>query len=1139
MMPNRKLLLLSVLSLCCLSALAQRTYRSASVLSSGVWYKIGVSEEGVYRIDVPLLNSLGITGSIPSGQVRLFGNGGDMLPETNAALPPDDLQENAIMVVDGGDGVLNGSDYILFYAQGPNHWIKDSLNKRFIHRKNLYSDQAFYFITIGGAGLRIPTAAQLPGAPGSVTSFSERYFHELDTVNFLSSGREWYGEEFSNSPGRSLSRAFTLPLSDLLPQTATIVTRVAARSVNANSRFSVSVNGQQVQQIDVQPVSTAQYDLFAQEAQQVNSFQQTQNNATVSIGYTQGSFNSQGWLNYFEFFCRRSLTMSVGKQLLFRDWNSVGQGNASFIIGNADASAQVWDVTDSLHPVKMPTTLAGTQLSFTADAQRLREYACFSGNFLTPKAIGRVATQNLHNTTEEDLIIVTDPSLAQQAQRLAQFHQQRGLRTLVVRTDQVFNEFASGSPDPTAIRDFVKMYYDRYRPTWPQSGKYLLLMGRASFDYKDRIADNTNLVPGYESPSSIDPLSTYTSDDFFGFLDDQEDISSSSATNLLDIGIGRIPARTASEAKDFVDKLMDYHAPASLGPWRNNINFIADDEDYNLHLQDAENLSATVAATAPAMNQQKIYLDAFHQESGSAGGRYPQANAVINSNIYNGTLIWNYSGHGGSVQLAEEVVLDQDIVNNWSNANKLPLFITATCDFAPYDNPTVHSLGENLLLRPKTGGIALMTTTRVVFAFSNRILNTNYLKFALEPDASGRYKTLGEAVMAAKNFTYQSSGDIPNNRKFTLLGDPAMTLGFPTQQVRITSINGRDLATQTDTLSASAFVSADGEVDDQAGHLLSGFQGTAYLTLFDKPQTITTLANDATSIAVPFQDQENVLFKGKASVQNGRFTFHFKVPKDINYQYGNGKISLYAQDGTQDGKGFSNQVVVGGIAAASGNDNIGPEIKAYLNDDRFVNGSITNSTPVLLVNLADSSGINTGGSGVDHDIVATLDNDNHQYFVLNNFFESDLDNYQKGSLRFQLPELAPGHHSLKIKAWDVMNNSNEYVLDFTVVNTAELRIDHVLNYPNPFTTHTSFWFEHNYPGSDLDVRVEIFTVSGKLIKTIIQTINTAGNRSSDIQWDGRDEFGEKLGRGVYVYRLRVRVNGKTADKWERLVILGK
>jgi hypothetical protein len=1142
MIALRKLLLPGVF--CCFLFTvvdAQRTYKANSVLASGNWFKISVADDGVYKMDVAFLNSLGITGSIPSAQVRIFGNGGGLLSENARNKPGDDIAEGALWVEDGGDGVLNGADYVLFYGQGPDHWIKDSATQRFVHQKNIYSGKTYYYVNIGGAGLRIASQTVSLPATATVNSFDERYFHELDTVNFLSSGKEWFGEEFSSSPGRTLNKTFQLPLSDLLPQPATLVTNIAARSVNVVSRFAVSANGVLVQQVTVPPIGTGTYDVFAQQVEQRDNFILNASNASISISYTQGSFNSQGWLNWFEFFARRNLSVQGSKQLLFRDWSSVGLGSVQFVVSDADATSQVWDVTDSLHPVKMNGFISGNQLRFTNDAQRLREYVCFSTNFLVPKAEGRVANQNLHSSTEKDLLIVTSPEFLQEAQRLAQFHQERDkLKTAVVTTEQVYNEFSSGSPDPTAIRDFAKMYYDRYRSTWGQTGKYLLLFGKASFDYKNRITNNTNKVPAYESANSLDPLATYTSDDYFGFLNDDADINSSVIINQLNIGVGRIPARTPEEARNFVDKVYTYNSADAFGPWRNNLNFIADDEDNNLHLQDAETLTATSSSVASVFNLQKIYLDAFHQESGSAGGRYPQANAVINSNIYNGTLVWNYSGHGGPARLAEEDVLDQQIVNGWSNSNRLPLFITATCDFAPYDNPIENSLGENLLVRPKTGAIGLMTTTRVVFAFSNRIINNNYLKFALEPDANGRYKTLGEALVASKNFTYQSSGDITNNRKFTLLGDPAMRLAFPTYKVEIIKVNDKDISSQIDTLSAMEPGVVEGQVVDNSGALLTNFNGTAYLSLFDKPLTITTLGNDPTSPPAPFTDQESTLFKGKASVQNGKFVFRFKVPKDINYQYGNGKISLYAQDGTNDANGLSNSVIIGGISSTVSPDNQGPEIKAYLNDDKFVNGSIANANPILLLEMADSSGVNTGSSGIGHDIVATLDNNNSQYFVLNNFYEAGLDNFQKGTVRFQLPQLSAGHHTLKIKAWDVVNNSSEYVLEFTVVNSEDLRVDHVLNYPNPFTTRTFFWFEHNQPGTDLSVKVEIFTVSGKLIKTISQTINTIGNRSNEIEWDGRDEYGEKIGRGVYIYRLRVKTpNGKTANKWERLVVLDK
>ncbi len=1091
----------------------------------------------MYKIDVPFLASLGVSGSIASSVIRLFGNGGAMLPEANSASRIDDLQENAIMVMDGGDGVLNGSDYILFYASGPNHWYNDSVNHRFSHKKNLYSDKAYYYLSLGGVGKRISNQTATYSPDVTVTSFDERIYHELDSINFLSSGKEWYGEEFSDAPGHNLSTTFTVPVTDaLVGQPATIMSSVVARSVNAASRFDVAINGSTVQQVSVPAVTAVYLDAFAQQAQQASTFSLGQNNAAVTYTFSPGSFNVQGWLNWFELFYRRHLSYN-NQTLFFRDWTSTGRDAATFIIDNATTSLQVWDITDPLQPVKMNTAINGNRLTFNNDAKTLHEYVCFANNFLVPQAVGAVPNQDLHNTTAASYLIITYPLFLAQAQRLAVFHQQKDkLQPVVVTTSQVFNEFSGGIPDPAALRDFVKMYYDTYRSAWNKSEKYLLLFGAASFDYKDRVANNTNYVPCYENPIATDPLATYTTDDFFGFLDDKEDINSGLLINRLDIGIGRTPCKNEEEAKNFVDKVEAYRT--AFGPWRNNLDFVADDGDYNLHLQDAESITSNAATIAPVFNQQKIYLDAFKKEGGSAGGQYPQVKELINNTINNGTLLLNYNGHGSPDRLAEEAVIDQPMVNSWNNADKLPLFITASCDFAPYDIPSSTALGINLLVRPKTGAIALMTTTRVVFAYSNRIMNDNYLQVALKKDSSGHYKTLGTAVKEAKNYTYQTSSDLINNRKFTLLGDPAMTLGFPQLTVQATAVNSKDITSSADTVSATQLVTIQGRVVNDTGTIVSSFNGTAYATLFDKPQTITTLGNDATSQPVPFQLQTNALFKGKVTVTGGNFVFTFRMPKDINYQYGKGKLSLYAQNGAIDGNGFSTNIIIGGVDTAAVADKEGPVINAYLNDEKFVNGSITNPSPVLIVKLADSSGINTAGTGIGHDLIATLDNDNKTFYTLNNFFESDLNSYQKGSLRFQLPQLTPGHHTLTIKAWDVLNNSSEYNLEFTVINSDQLEINHVLNYPNPFTNHTTFWFEHNQPLTDLKVKVEIFTVSGKLIKTIQQTINDEGNRSSEVQWNGKDEFGSKVGRGVYIYRLTVRsANGKQVNKLEKLVIL--
>ncbi len=1121
---------------------AQRTYTAQSVFATGNWYKIAVKNDGIYRVDVALLGNLGISvTNLASTSIKLYGNGGQMLPENNQAPRPDDVVENPLQMVDGGDGIFNGNDYFLFYAAGPHSWEKDSVNQRFSHRKNLYSEESFYWIHVGTAGKRITTQNSLPTANIAVTSFTDKYFHETDTINFLKSGKEWYGEEFSNTPGNSVNRSFTLNIPNLITtRPVTVTSNVVSRSVGGSSSFDIRLNGQFFPPLSIPPVSGNVLESFGIQVSQTAIVNVTSASLTLNYSYSPGAFNGQGWLNWFEVFAARNLSMQGVAQLIFSDWASVGAGNiAGFTINNATAQTQVWDITNPLSPIQVATNFSGNTVSFNADAARLRTYIAFSGNsYFTPSAVGRTDNQNLHQSATADYLIITHKNLLPQAQRLAAFHQQQnGLRVVVATTELIFNEFASGSPDPTALRDFSKMYFDKADGDSAKQPKYLLLFGDASFDYKTRVQNNTNWVPAYQNNNSLDPLITYTSDDFFGLLDDDDDVNLTSPPSLLDIGIGRIPAKSLAEATIMVDKIIRYYNVASFGPWRNQMSFVADDEDGNIHLNDAELIAFTAKQVNPILNQNKIFLDAYRQESGSGGSRYPAVNQAIASQVFNGNLIFNYSGHGGSKRLADEAILDQDVVKQFNNPNKLPLFITATCDFAPYDDPTQVSIGENLLLENDKGAIALMTTTRVVFAFSNRIMNNNYLQFALQPLTNGKYRSLGEAVKVAKNFTYTTFGDVNNNRKFTLLGDPALTLGFPEWKVKVNTING-NIPSGADTLKALSKYLFSGEITDASGNPISNLNGTVYSTLFDKAQVVQTLGNDAGSTVTNFNQQTNVLYKGKATVTAGKFNVEFIVPKDINYLPGNGRLSLYANDNNRDATGVFTNFLIGGASTSAFPDNNGPIIKAYLNNDQFVNGGLVNENPILLLKLSDSSGINTSGTGIGHDITAVIDGDEKNLIVLNDFYEAALDSYQSGQIRYQLPVLTEGHHTITIKAWDVANNSGTITIDFVVAKQQKLQISRVLNYPNPFTTKTNFWFEHNQAGEPLSVLIQIFSVSGKIVHQISRQFNDDGNRFTEIFWDGRDAYNEKLGKGVYIYRIIVtNTKNERAETVQKLYLL--
>jgi hypothetical protein len=1129
-------ILVSACLLGCAQLVAQRTYRANSVLAEGAWYKIGVTAQGVYKIDLALLNKLGINVSnLPSSAVRLYGNGGGMLPENPREAAIDDLPENSLWVEDGGDGVLNGADYLLFYAPGPHQWQSTP----FRYRKNLYSDTAYYFIQIAASGKRITTFSGSAASSLAVTSYDYRYHYESDTFNFLSSGKQWFGEEFSTLPGRSLSRIFSVPMPGPGPHLLNVAARFVGRVFSSGSSITVKSGSQNFFQETIPPVGAGPYDLFAQEVKGNAAGWATSGNAlSLEMQLVPTGSGGQAWLDWFALNGRSALSFTPGRQFFFRDQTSVSVGSTvSFRITCPATNIKIWDITNAADPVNMALTKEGNDWIFTNDVSVLREYAGFSNEtLLQPVAVGRINNQNLHALSSVPLIVVTSASLRSQANRLASFHRERdGMRSAVVSTEEIFNEFSSGSPAPTAIRDFLKMFHDRAGSDTSLRPRYLLLFGAGSFDYKNRLQGNTRLVPAYESEESLDPLNTYTTDDFFGMLDDNDDINGTGVP-LLDIGIGRIPASTIAEATAYVDKLFAYRDTSSLGPWRTNLTFVADDEDNNLHLQDAETITQVLQKQSPSFSIQKIYLDAYTQQSGAGGSRYPEAGREILNTINDGTLVWNYTGHGGYRRLAEEVVLDQEMIASFSNARRLPLFITATCDVAPHDNPLVNSIGEDLLLRPQKGAIALMTTTRLVFAFSNRVMNQNYLAAAFARRSDGTYPTLGDAVRAAKNTTYGFFGDPVNNRKFTLLGDPAMTLAFPSLQVRLTGINGKPLGSVPDTLKAFSACTIQGEVRRSGGDSLIDFNGTVYAKITDKPRQRTTLGNDAGSPITNFSEEGATLFKGTATVRNGRFSVSFVVPRDIDYRYGAGNVWFYVDDRRSDGSGSSSAFLVGGTGETSA-DKEGPGIKAWLNDERFTDGSITHSQPTLLLRLEDSSGINIAGTLPGHDVTAVLDGDARQSFVLNKYYEADKDSYRSGRVRFTLPRISRGPHTLTIKAWDVVNNSATQEIAFRVEDEDKFILENVLNYPNPFTTRTTFWFDHNRPSEMLHVSVRIFTVSGRLVRTLRQTIFSENSRSSELVWDGVDEFGSRLGRGAYIYHLKVTApDGKNAEQWQKLYI---
>lgn len=1102
----------------------KNAFAGSSVLSSGKWVKIRVETDGIYQITFSELLTMGFDNP---ANIRLFGNGNKMLPLMNNQPRPDDLKEHAIFIEKGSDGIFNQGDYILFYGQGPDNWNYNPANQLFEHTKHLYSKYNYYFLSsIPGEQKLI---SDLPSPVIPITHIAETFddyvFHERDLYNLILSGRQWFGELFDVETSRSFPFSFPNIVSG---SQVKLKSAFAARS-SVSSNFTVTINQQTIISENLQPVFLESYvSDYATVKEGTGSFANTGSNFSLTVNYSKPSPSSQGWLNYLTVNVRRNLTMT-GTQMHFRDIQTAGAGNITeFRISGIQQNILVWDITDTLNIRNIQGITTGGLFSFKHATDNLSQFIGFTKNsFLKPHVVGNVPNQNLHGLAHTDLIIISHPLFLSQALQLADYRRTNNLFDVAVVTpEQIYNEFSSGKPDIAAVRNFVKMFYDR-AGSESEMPQYLLLFGDGSHNNFEESPSNTNYILTYQSENSLSPTQSFVTDDFFGLLDDDE----GEYFGLLDIGIGRMPVSTSSQAQTMIDKIKRYENSENSGDWKINLCFIGDDGDNNLHMRDADILADYVRINYPFFNIDKIYLDAYPRVTGSGGQRYPEANRAIQNRINKGTLLINYTGHGNELRLAHENIFDIGDILSLQNKNFLPVFMTATCEFSRFDNPRRTSAGETVLLTAQGGGIALFSTTRLVYATPNFFLNQNFYQYIFKIN-NGDFYRLGDVMRLTKNI----SGAGINKLNFTLLGDPSLQLAIPKHEIKIIEINQTPVSATPDTLKALGKYTIKGEIEIN-GVKANNYKGILYPTVFDKKQIVTTLSNDGNPPFI-FETRNNIIYKGKSSVTGGEFLFTFYVPKDIQYHFDQGKISTFSSGNEGEAKGAFFEFIVGGTSGNTTDDKLGPTIELFMNDENFVFGGTTNENPVLLAHLTDSTGINTVGSGIGHDITAILDGNSNDPIVLNDFYEAEVDNFQKGSIHYPIGKLEEGNHSLKLKAWDVFNNSSEEYIEFVVAKSAKLALKNVLNYPNPFTSYTFFHFEHNQPNTQVDILIQIFTISGRLVKTIETSSFTPGFKPEPIPWDGMDDYGDKIGRGVYLYRVKIRSeNGQTAEKYEKLVIL--
>ena len=1140
---------------------AARLYAANSVLSSGTWYKLGIVREGIYRLDYNYLQQIGADpASINPATIRIHGNGGGMLPQVAGAFPHDDLVENAIFVSGGGDGTFDPGDYVLFFGSTP-HPIKYHAGlDRLYHDQNLYSDSTFYFLTWGGQnGRRITVTPNAPN-PNHTPSSTRRFaWHESDNFNPITSGRAWLGETFDLTTKQTF--AFNTP--NIAPGTAFKVTaRVGARA-NAMSSFIIRENTTTYSTISVPLTNTTQYGV-AYYKNNNSTFVIPGGNiqdgkVDLELEYVKPMSSAIGYLDYLEVEYQSTLNITGNSNFYFYAIDNTGPGQVfQYNLTGAGTGYMVWDITDPVNVTEQAITNSSSTISFSVAAPTHKRFIAFNGGYLSPGTAKRIESQNLHALPQAEYIIVTHPTFLSQAERLADFHRNTtGLSVNVVEIQDIYNEYSSGAQDPSAIRDFIKMFYDRALLNGSVAPKYLLLFGDGSYDYKGKASSTSqNFIPTYQSRKSQRPTESYTSDDYYGFLDDGEGFWGENAANDagildllfytegdtaitthgLDIAVGRFPVANATDANKLVTKILNYSSdPAAFGPWRNRIVLVADhkDDEGYIHLSQADSYTSDIEAANAGMNVDKIYMDNYTMENTASGSKFPDGKDALLKALDEGSLLVNYTGHGGEIGWSNSSILDIADINSLKNDRRLPAYITATCEFGRFDDPGRVSGAETLFLREDGGAIAMFTTVRVVYSGPNYILNQNFYNYVLKRDtAENRMPTMGEVFMRTKNASWLNG---INNRNFSLLGDPAMTLAYPELQAVITKVNGIAVSdTVIDSLNALSLVTIEGEVRDPNGQFMSGFNGDLYATVFDKPAMFTTKR-------APFDFfwQKNRIFNGEASIINGRFTFRFVVPIDISYEDGLGKISLYLKDASTDGAGFNKRIFIGGSGQGTIVDERGPEMDLFMNDEKFVDGGMVGTDPLLLANIFDENGLNTVGTGIGHELTGILDGNEQDVIILNDYYSASKNSYQEGKISYPFKDLAIGEHSLEIKVWDVANNSTSGTVNFVVADDANMALGHVLNYPNPFTTHTQFFVEHNRNGSVLDVQVKIFTVSGHLVKTLRSNFYADGNLYNELEWDGLDDYGDAIGRGVYVYQVLVRdeTRGGQVSKFEKLVVL--
>lgn len=1110
-------------------------YAAHSVLQNGKWTKIRVSSEGVYELTPALLKQMGFS---DPDKVKVFGYGGQVenmvISYTGANADFDDLEEVPLMRRSSG---------LLFYANGPlkwTNWTYSSQARRYVSERviNPYSSYSYYFVTEGDHPQTLVTDSSAVIATGAaVTTYPEHLLIEKDAYSWYTSGRNLFDSyDFVN--GNTKNYSLLTPDADTTQTAwATVVMTAAASSSTA---VKVSFNSQTLGSMSIS--ADGQYDHAMMGT--MNRSSKINNGENILNIQTTTGHNAR--LDYIALNYDRQLKLN-DRFLVFSHYLTGGQ---QMQLSGADAATQIWRIGMAGDVMKqIPSKLSGTTLTFSvSDATRRYVAVNTAAVFPSPEVVGKIENQDLHADSAADMVIIipTSGKLEAQAKRLAEEHEQKDkMRVRIVRADQLYNEFSSGTPDAGAYRRYLKMLYDRAK-TEVDMPRYLLLFGSCLWDCRMLSPQTRGLNPDdyllcYESENSLSEVNSYVSDDFFGFLDDGE--GSNMLSDKIDVGIGRIPVSSANDAEIVVDKTLAYMENNVTGAWKNAIYMMADDGDNNEHMSDEEVVTEEMEDQYPSMLVKRIYLDSYKRVTTSTGNTYPEVVSTIKNVMKKGALVMNYAGHGSPYVVSHEQILSLEDFKNFSSA-RIPMWIFASCELTPYDMP-VENIGETSLLNKNGSAIAFYSASRAVYSDLNLYVNKKYMHYLLGSDDSGKRYSIGDAARLAKVYlvTSDESGEEDytiNKLKYALMGDPALTLTMPQGKVILDEVNGKSLNSgDVPQFKGGSVVRVKGHVESAAGERLPAFKGIVTLTLQDSKDTVTCKNNDG-SAKTPyvFYERTKTLYEGSDSVKGGSFETTIPIPLDINYTNQSGRLNFYAvnNDKSLEANGYSEDFTVGGSENIISKDSLGPAMFAYLNNPDFRDGEKVNETPYFYAALSDSDGINTTGNGVGHDLEIIIDGDEGKTYLLNDYYENDFGSYTRGVVSFHIPTLTDGKHRLFFRAWNLKNHSSSTILNFVVQTGLRPSILDVNVSKNPATTKTTFIISYDRPDTETKFTIEVYDCFGRLWWKNEETGTSAGGYYT-VDWNLTSNSGVPLPSGLYLYKVGISCNGsKESTKTKKILV---